>query len=287
MVELCEEIMVRLKESAKQCNEVTGLRESGSPEQRDSCVQTMARSETGAVHVQRGWCLVEESISLVMKDRSSDMSNVEYMLATETDDQEQEDVTTGAFTWRCESETVEGAQEKIEEGGNEDRSSGDAAAVCAVPNDMLPDVPQSGGPENRFYRVANGPRVLDLGRSGPCSTPPLRGLLTRPPRSTDVLPSRVFWHSDSTMIWRRGATKCLEDLLSVHRLWSLATTAVVFAILELTAARFFFRMDRMRGSGQASPQVRAMVARPANCAAEASIYVGLPRGSLQHSHGTT
>ena len=30
------------------------------------------------------------------------------------------------------------------------------AAVLAMPKDMLPIVPKSGGPENRFYRVADG-----------------------------------------------------------------------------------------------------------------------------------
>ena len=53
-------------------------------------MQTLATSETGAVHDRSGWCLVEESISPIIKelleDRSSDMRNEEYMVAAVTDD---------------------------------------------------------------------------------------------------------------------------------------------------------------------------------------------------------
>ena len=62
-------------------------RQSRDREQRDACVQTMAMSETGAVRDQNGWCfLLKEPISPVfmelLEDRSSDLSNEEYMLAT-------------------------------------------------------------------------------------------------------------------------------------------------------------------------------------------------------------
>ena len=45
---------------------------------------TMARSEMGAMHDQRGRCSAEDSISPVIKelleDRLSDVSNEEYLL---------------------------------------------------------------------------------------------------------------------------------------------------------------------------------------------------------------
>ena len=60
----------------------------------------MATSDTGVVHDQSGWCLVEESISPVIKelleDRSSDMCSEEFIVATVTDDQEQGDVSSTA-----------------------------------------------------------------------------------------------------------------------------------------------------------------------------------------------
>ena len=37
------------------------------------------------------------------------------------------------------------------------------AAVSAMPKDMLPNVPKSGGPENKFHRVATGSKIPDLG----------------------------------------------------------------------------------------------------------------------------
>ena len=62
-------------------------------------METVATSGTGAVQDQSGWCLVEESISSVVKelldDRSACMRD-ENILATVTDDQEQEDVFTAA-----------------------------------------------------------------------------------------------------------------------------------------------------------------------------------------------
>ena len=32
-----------------------------------------------------------------------------------------------------------------------------------MPNDMLPNFRKSGGPEDKFYRVANGSKIPDLG----------------------------------------------------------------------------------------------------------------------------
>ena len=114
------DIMAKFEESAKQPNQrheqngssssgrdgclqtertlMKGSREAGGREQRDACVQTMATSETGAVHDKSGWCFVETSISTGIFERlvntSSEVSNEEYVLAVVTDDQEGEDATT-------------------------------------------------------------------------------------------------------------------------------------------------------------------------------------------------
>ena len=63
-------------------------------------MQTVATSETGAVHDKSGWCLVEEAVSPVInalfEDKSSEMRHDEYMQAMVTGDQERQDVSTTA-----------------------------------------------------------------------------------------------------------------------------------------------------------------------------------------------
>ena len=195
----CEEIMARRKKTAKQrneaheqsgspssgprdgCTQTSRSRESRDPEQREACVETVATSGTGAVQDQSGWCLVEESISSVVKelldDRSACMRD-ENMLATVTDDQEQEDVSTaaphGAVSPRwlkvCQKRpkkaaTRTEAQEMLDftavQNVNEEKITIAMDSGAAV--SFSQDVPKNGGPENRFCRVANGSKRQDFG----------------------------------------------------------------------------------------------------------------------------
>ena len=63
-------------------------------------VQTVATSQTGAVHDKGGWCFVVKSISPVTnelrEDNTSDASSGKCILAMVTDDREREDVSTTA-----------------------------------------------------------------------------------------------------------------------------------------------------------------------------------------------
>ena len=61
---------------------VTGSRESRNPEQRDACVQTMATSETGAVHDHSGLCMNSDEYMLAAgyrRSRKEDVSQMERL----------------------------------------------------------------------------------------------------------------------------------------------------------------------------------------------------------------
>ena len=134
-------------------------------------------------HNKSGWCFVEESILSVsnelVENESLAMSNEEYTMAMVTDDQAREDVSTTASDgdvnpmWLkvCNKRSRKTAmrtedQETLDLNAvhnvHEDKitiTTDSGAEVSAMLRDTLPNVPKSGEPENKFYRVAK--RIRD------------------------------------------------------------------------------------------------------------------------------
>ena len=69
----------------------------------------MATSETGSLHDQSGWCFAEESF---FSDKSLEVNDEEYTLATVMNNQEQEDVPTTAPDGDVNPRWLEVCQEK-------------------------------------------------------------------------------------------------------------------------------------------------------------------------------
>ena len=148
----------------------------------------MVTSETGVITCPEWMVLCgrigpSSVINEPLEDKSPEVNDEEYMLATMTDDQERENWSTTAsdgdvnprwlkvivkrskktmrteapvtFDWNA--PTMSTRRKRPRSPWIQIRSS------SAMPKHMLPNVPKSGRPENKFYRVANGSKIPDLG----------------------------------------------------------------------------------------------------------------------------
>ena len=130
---------------------------------RDACVQTMAMSEM--VHYTSrvdGWCIVKESISSVITTRedvstTASDGDVNPSWLKVCKKRSKKMMRTEAQETRDLNAAHNIDEEKI-------TTTIDSGATRSVmPKDMLPNVPTSGGPENKICRVANGSKILDFG----------------------------------------------------------------------------------------------------------------------------
>ena len=185
----CEEVMANMKESDKQRDEAHEQSGSPSSEQRDGCSQTVATLTTSPriprSPQQREACvqtMVTSELGELLEDKYSELNDEEFMLAT-IDHRSRENWSTTASdgglnpswlkvivkrskkTMRTEAPvTLDWNAPKMSTRRKRPRSPWiQIRSSSAMPKHMLPNVPKSGRPENKFYRVANGSKIPHLG----------------------------------------------------------------------------------------------------------------------------